>query len=67
VNDGFRRLLVNACLWDMGLENAIKPDNDVSLVGIYRPTWHGGAKRAKDIKPEELAGWDSPILPEEKK
>jgi len=67
VNDGFRRLLVNACLWTMGLDNDIKPENDISLVGPYRPTWHGGAKRARDIKPEELAGWDSPILPEERK
>ncbi len=64
LNDGFRRVLVNASLWALGLENAIKADNDVSLVGPFRPTWHGGAKRAKDIKPEALAGWDTPILPE---
>ena len=67
MNDGFRRLLVNATLWSLGLENSIQPDNDISLVGPFRPTWHGGAKRARDIKPEDLAGWDSPILPEEKK
>ena len=67
VNDGFRRVLVNATLWAMGLDSAIKPDNDISFVGPYRPTWHGGAKRAKGIKPEDLAGWDTPILPEEKK
>ena len=60
-------MLVNASLWTMGLEAAIKPDNDISLVGTYRPTWHGGAKRAAQVKPEDLAGWDSPILPEEKK
>ncbi len=66
-NEGFRRMLVNACLWTLGLEDAIKPGNDINLVGPFRPTWHGGTKRAKDIKPEELAGWDSPILPEEKK
>jgi len=67
VNDGFRRMLVNATLWAMGLESAITPDNDISIVGPYRPTWHGGARRARDIKPEDLAGWDTPILPEEKK
>ena len=64
VNEGFRRMIVNACLWAMGLENAIKPDNDISLVGPLRPTFHGGTQRAKDVKPEQLAGWDSPILPE---
>ena len=67
VNEGFRRMLVNACLWTLGLEKAIKPTNDISLVGPFRPTWHGETKRAKEIKPEEVAGWDSPILPEEKK
>jgi hypothetical protein len=67
VNEGFRRILVNGCLWTLGLEDAIKADNDIRLVGPFRPTWHGGAKRAWDIKPEELAGWETPILPDEKK
>lgn len=67
MNDGFRRIVVNGCLWAMGADAAIKPDNNISLLGQLRPTFHGGAKRAKDVKPEELAGWDSPILPEEKK
>ena len=66
VNDGFRRMLVNACLWTLGLEDSIKPGDDISFVGPFRPTWHGGTKRAKDIKPEELAGWEAPILPDEK-
>jgi type 1 glutamine amidotransferase len=64
VNEGTRRMVTNACLWAMGLDDAIKPTNDVSLVGTLRPTFHGGATRKKDIKPEELAGWDSPLLPE---
>jgi len=67
INEGFRRMLVNACLWTLGLEDAIKSDNNISFVGPFRPTWLGTTKRAKDIKPEEVAGWDSPILPDEKK
>lgn len=63
VNDGFRRMLVNACFWAAGLESAIKPDLDISIVGPYRPTWMGTVKRAPSVKPEDLAGWDSPILP----
>jgi hypothetical protein len=63
-NDGFRRMLVNACFWTAGLENAIKPDADITLVGPYRPTWLGDVKRAAHVKPEDLAGWDSPIWPE---
>ena len=64
VNDGFRRMLVNAVFWTVGLEAAIKPDADISFVGPFRPTWHGGTKRAANVKPENLAGWDTPILPE---
>ena len=67
MNEGFRRMVVNGCIWALGLETAIKPDKNVSLLGQLRPTFHGGAKRAKDVKPEQLAGWDSPILPDEKK
>lgn len=64
MNEGFRRMLVNACFWALGEEAAIKPDADVSLVGTLRPTFHGGATRAREVKPEQLAGWDSPILPD---
>ncbi|MEO6787267.1 MAG: ThuA domain-containing protein [Chthoniobacteraceae bacterium] len=63
VNDGFRRMLVNACFWAVGLEAAIKPDLDTDIVGPYRPTWMGVNKRAASVKPEALAGYDTPILP----
>ena len=62
-NDGFRRMLLNACFWTMGLESAIKPDLNIALVGPYRPTWMGTIKRNAHVKPEDLAGWDTPILP----
>ncbi len=65
LNDGFRRMLVNACFWAAGLEAAIKADNDISLVGTYRPSWMG-AKRAGGVKPEDMVGWDAPIWPEKK-
>jgi len=64
LNEGFRRMMVNATFWAVGMESAIKPDLDISLVGPYRPTWQGGTKRAAGVKPENLAGWDSAILPE---
>ena len=62
-NEGFRRMLVNACFWTIGLEAAIKPDLNTSLVGPYRPTWMGVNRRSPNVKPEDLRGWDSPILP----
>ena len=39
--EGSRRLLVNACYWAMGMEDAIKPDFNVSIVGHYEPTMFG--------------------------
>ena len=47
----------------MGLEKNIKADMDVAFVGPYQPTtfkFRGGAKK---VKPTDLAGWDSPIMP----
>lgn len=63
-NDGLRRMIVNATFWATGLEAAIKPDLDISFVGTLRPTWSGGVRRAANLKPEDLAGWDTPIWPE---
>ena len=62
-NDGFRRMLVNACFWTTGLEAAIQPDLKIDLVGPYNPTWLGTFKRAGAVKPTDLASYDSPIFP----
>lgn len=62
-NDGFRRMLVNACFWTTGLEAAIKPDLKTDLVGPFNPTWLGTLRRSGSVKPSDLAGYDSPLLP----
>ena len=62
-NEGFRRLLINACFWAVGLEDAIKPDLDVVFVGPYQPHWDGSTKRKQGVKPKDLAGWEAPIWP----
>jgi hypothetical protein len=61
LNEGFRRLLVNASLWAAGLENAITPDGDVSLVGPYHPTTYAFDGHVQGLKPSDMAGWDTPI------
>ncbi len=63
-NEGYRRMLVNACFWAVGLEDAIQAGADVSFVGPYHATWrkeHG--RRKNGLKPEDMAGWESPIVP----
>jgi type 1 glutamine amidotransferase len=62
LNDGFRRMLVNAHLWCMGLEDAIEPDNPIGFVGPYSPTTFSFSEFPRGIKPADLAGWDSPIM-----
>jgi hypothetical protein len=61
LNDGFRRLSVNAMLWAAGLERSIRPASDISFVGPYHPTTFGFNGHVKEMKPSDLAGWESPI------
>jgi len=65
-NEGFRRMLVNACYWAAGMEDAISADADVSFVGPYHATWRKERGRRKEgLKPEDMAGWESVIVPVE--
>lgn len=62
LNEGFRRMLINAHFWCLGMEDAIKPDLKVDFVGPYHPvTFRFGGHR-KGVKPSDLQGFDSPIL-----
>jgi hypothetical protein len=36
-NEGFRRMVVNACYWLLGMERQISPTRSVDLVGDYHP------------------------------
>ncbi len=60
-NDGYRRLVVNGIFWAAGLEDQIKPDMDVSLIGKYQPNTFSNAGYARGIKPEMYAGYGTPI------
>ena len=66
VNDGFRRLLINAQLWCMGMDDQIKADNPIAFVGPYQPTTFSFTHFPRGVKPSELADWDSPIMPDDR-
>jgi len=54
-SEGFRRLLVNAAYWAVGLEERTPAKSDVGYVGEYRPhplTWRDFVR---GVKPEDLA------------
>ncbi len=53
-SEGFRRLLVNACYWGLGLEDRIPAKAKVDLVGPYDPVPIGFGKSRKGVKPADL-------------
>ncbi len=66
LNAGFRRMLVNAALWTVGLEDSIRADNDVSLVGPYNPVMFSFDGYRRSVRPADMAGWDTPIMSPDK-
>ena len=65
LSEGFRRLLVNACFWAVGLENKIKANNNIDFVGGYSPTTFNFKGYKSNVKPSDLAGFKSVIMPGE--
>jgi hypothetical protein len=61
LNDGFRRMMVNACLWAAGLDASIRPDGPIGFVGPYQPSTFNFGGFVKGMKPSDMAGWDTPI------
>ena len=62
LDEDVRRLIVNATLWCMKMEDQIKADADVSFVGPYNPSTFSFKPSITDAKPGDIAGWDTPIL-----
>ncbi len=52
-NEGFRRLLVNACYWAIGIEDRIPEKSKVDLVGSYKPNLIGGGGHKLGLKPAD--------------
>jgi hypothetical protein len=53
-SEGFRRLLVNACYWGMGMEAQIPQRANVDLIGAYNPSPIGFGGNKKGVRPEDL-------------
>ncbi len=62
LNDDFRRMLVNACLWTMGMENQIQADQNITFVGPYHPVTFSFGGYRRGAKPLDMAGWETPIM-----
>ena len=66
ISEGVRRVIINGVFWCMGLEKNIKADMSVDFVGPYQPTTFKFGGGRKKVKPADLAGFDSPIMPSKK-
>ncbi|MCA9075780.1 MAG: ThuA domain-containing protein [Planctomycetaceae bacterium] len=62
VNLDYRRLLINACFWAAGLEDAITPDLNVDFVGAFQPAPFRFEGHRRGVKPSDLADLNSPIM-----
>jgi hypothetical protein len=64
LSEDARRFLVNACLWAGGWEDEITADLDVNIVGGFSPSpYSSGAFFYEGVKPLDLAGFDSQVMP----
>jgi len=54
-NEGFRRLLVNACYWAIGMEDKIPAKSKVDIVGTYNPNGIGFGRHKRGLKPSDFA------------
>ena len=52
-SEGFRRLLVNACYWSVGLADKIPARAKVDFVGEYKPNRIGMRGHKKGLKPSD--------------
>jgi type 1 glutamine amidotransferase len=53
-NEGFRRLMVNACYWALGMEDKIPAKSNVDFVRTYNPNKIGMGKQKKGLKPSDF-------------
>jgi type 1 glutamine amidotransferase len=62
LNDGFRRMMVNAAFWTAGLEDAIAEDLATDFVGPFHPATYAFDGFRIGVRPSDMAGWETPIM-----
>jgi hypothetical protein len=61
LDPGYRRLLINAAYWMVGLEDEIDPESSVEFVGPYIPNTFRNGYHSKGVKPSAYNGFKSRI------
>ena len=53
-NEGVRRITVNGVYWGLGMENAIKADRSVAIIGDYKPLKPGFNYEKLGVRPRKV-------------
>ncbi|MDA0349172.1 MAG: hypothetical protein O3C43_17850 [Verrucomicrobia bacterium] len=61
LDDGLRRLLVNACFWALREEDRIKSKLNIEFVGPFKPTEYASWAWNQGVRPSDLEGYSSTI------
>jgi len=62
LNDGFRRMMINAAFWAAGMDDSISGDMSIDFVGPYNPVTFAFDGYRLGVRPADLAGWETPIM-----
>ena len=61
LDDGFRRMLLNAHFWCLGMDDQIAADHPTDFVGPYNPSTFRFDGYRRGVRPADIAGWTAPI------
>jgi hypothetical protein len=61
LDEGLRRLLVNACFWALREEHRITPHLNIDFVGPFKPTEYASWAWNPGLRPSDLEGYFSTI------
>ena len=59
-------MMINACLWSVGLETKITNKLNIDFVGGYQPATYQFGGHRRGVKPAELADIEVSIMPADK-
>ena len=66
LDDDFRRMMINSCLWATGLESKITDQLNIEFVGAYQPATYRFGGHRRNVKPSDLADLNVPIMAADK-
>lgn len=62
LDNDFRRMMINSCLWTIGLESKITDQLNIDFVGAFQPSTYRFGGHRRNIKPLDLADLNVPIM-----